>query len=106
MSLSFNELKLLVLDDVIYKAEIIANKIRNEIILTGLSDNDKMYVYDKNTVSYKKNNKSNDTILTIVSSLISTSVEKLDNKERKELDKMCGRMKFHQIVKLMNIYHN
>lgn len=93
MSLSFNELKQLILDDAIYKAEVIANKIGNEIILTGLSDNDKMYVYDKDTISYKKNNKSNDTILTIVSSLISTSIEKLDNKERKELDKMCGRMK-------------
>ena len=93
MSLTFNELKQLIFDDAIDRAVVIANHIGPQIILTGLDDHDKMYVYDENTISYKKTNKSNDLILTVVSSLISISVKQLAEKERREFDKMCGRIK-------------
>ena len=89
MSLTFSELKQLIFDDVIDQASIIANHIGAKIILTGSDENAKMYVYDETTISYKKSNKSNDLILTVVSS----SVKSLIDKERRELEKMCGKIK-------------
>ena len=54
MSLTFNELKQLIFDNVIDQASIIANHIGAKIILTGSDEKAKMYVYDDTTISYKK----------------------------------------------------
>jgi hypothetical protein len=95
--INFNELKQIVLsNDPNEQAEIITKYIDNKIIITGVTDVDRMYIYDEQTITFRKTKITDIQILTTISKLISNSVKALSQLENKE---------FYQMVVSINIYH-